>query len=218
MPHKNPDCREAFLRAIRKAAQDNPELAPKSAESVNTDEDIFDMLATMTADGEGGLLVFLAGREFAGKVLENIPNPESFEVCALVRDAVDMCISTKDNVGTLSCQNFYTLSCIEDMLAAGVQFEPPTYTCSLSHGGLLADEVQAGGVTLRSDGPSRVDFDGIDNASSGWVSVQITDSSNGLVAHMGYYSELYGRPFTFYRADGHHATLNFPASDKNFIL
>jgi hypothetical protein len=117
----NNECRQAFRAAIQKAATDNPELFQNQPGGDNTPDEVYDMLAGLTADGDGSLLVFLAGREFTAKVLENIPNPDDYEVCALVRDAIEFCISTKDSGGTLSTQNFYTLGHADFLLAAGIE-------------------------------------------------------------------------------------------------
>jgi hypothetical protein len=96
---------------------------PSHAEDEHTPGDEYEMLAARTAEGDGSLLVFLTGREFAGKVLENMPSPDSYEVCALVRDAIESCISIMDNAGTLPCQNFYTLARLETLLQANIQLE-----------------------------------------------------------------------------------------------
>jgi hypothetical protein len=224
MPHTEPDCREAFLLAIQKAALENPQIAPSAPEitgGVDT-EDVYKMLAGFTADGNGGLLVLLTGREFTAKVLANIPNPDSYEVCARVADAIEFCLSMKDNGGCMGTGNFYTQAHAEMLLAGGVNMEPaPTYSCSLVQplpASPLDEPQDNDGVVFRSDGPNRIDFDAIPHTKGGPISLQITDSSNELVACVTYATEHTGKPFTFYRADGSWATRVFPKDDENITL
>jgi hypothetical protein len=115
------DCRQDFLRAIKKAADENPDLAPSTSGAAHATEDIYDMLATLTADGEGGLIVFLTGREFAGKVLKEIPNPDRYEVCALMHKAIKHGYSVKDVKGNLLGENFYTSAYKEVLNQTGPQ-------------------------------------------------------------------------------------------------
>lgn len=66
------------------------------------------------AAGDAGNPVWLAGREFCGKLLDNIPDANNYEVCALLREAIKNNTSIYDDKGVPG-REFFTQEYQEQM-------------------------------------------------------------------------------------------------------
>jgi hypothetical protein len=110
---------EFFREAILKTASENPELVPPTAHPI---EDFADTAGALLADGDCGWITFLAGREFAGKLLENIVDAEDYEVCIALRESIKAGVSIYDNEGSASAS--FTTPTREAWLASSSNATP----------------------------------------------------------------------------------------------
>jgi hypothetical protein len=88
-----------FREAILKTASENPKLLPPTVHPIG---DFADMAGALLADGDCGWITFLAGREFAGKLLENVVDAEDYEVCIALRESISRGVSIYDSEGSAS--------------------------------------------------------------------------------------------------------------------
>jgi hypothetical protein len=91
-----------FADAVLKTAEqclDRGELGPLGPPMSFGVESLCLVLGGMLAAGDASSPVWLAGRDFCGKLLDNIPNADSYEVCALLREAIEDNSSVYDNKG-----------------------------------------------------------------------------------------------------------------------
>jgi hypothetical protein len=93
------DNSETFREAILKTVRDSSELVLTQSTESHFIEKQAKTLAAFLADGNAGALVFLTGRVFAGKVLENIVDPDRYEVCGVLREAIANGPSMFDTLG-----------------------------------------------------------------------------------------------------------------------
>ena len=93
---------EIFAGAILKTVEQRlalGELGPLGPPVSFKVEDLCLVLGGMLADGDAGYSVWLAGREFCAALLHNIPNADSYEVCTLLREAIEHHTSVYDDRG-----------------------------------------------------------------------------------------------------------------------
>jgi hypothetical protein len=110
-----------FAEAILKTAEqclDRGELGPLGPPMSFRVESLCLVLGGMLADGDASSPVWLAGRDFCGKLLDNIPDADSYEVCALLREAIENNNSVYDNKGIAGLE-FFTQEYQEKMQARG---------------------------------------------------------------------------------------------------
>ncbi|MBH8567308.1 hypothetical protein KB206_00315 [Microvirga sp. STS02] len=92
---------ELFLDAVNFTTFDNPGLVPNSWKEGRTNP----LLADWLASGECSNAVFLFGREFSQKLLENIQHIEDSECHAALARAIESCISIQEFGGPSTSSN-----------------------------------------------------------------------------------------------------------------
>jgi len=98
---------QTFQEAALKTLEENPTLLPPTASNF---DDFAEVVGTFLADGNCGWVVFIAGREFAAKLLENIVHAKDYDVCIALREAIKGGATLFDSEGE-----------------RGVSFVTPTY-------------------------------------------------------------------------------------------
>jgi hypothetical protein len=78
-----------FAEAILKTAEQYPEAAPFTPPLSWDPEDLALVVGSMLAAGNAGTPVWLAGGEFCHNLLANVADADSYEVCGLLRAAIE---------------------------------------------------------------------------------------------------------------------------------